>query len=163
LINDLDLEVKEINTGQIYKPWILNSQPQIDSLRLAPVRGVDSLNTSEQISISLPAAGSYEIRVVGNTVNNSTIPFHIAYDIDTLNRFEFLSPQHSSDVNRAENERIFIKWATAVADTNQTGILSISYDGGIVWNPVQTLKRILCPVHSSEWKQGSESFILMNL
>lgn len=140
LINDLDLEVKEINTGQIYKPWILNSQPQIDSLRLAPVRGRDSLNTSEQISISLAAAGNYEIRVIGNTVNNTTIPFHIAYTIDTLNRFEFLSPQHSSDVNRFENERIFINWATAVADTNQTGILSISYDGGIVWNSVQTVK-----------------------
>ena len=134
LVNDLDIELREINTGIIYRPWILNTKPQIDSLRLLPVRGRDSLNTAEQISLNLPSTGNYEIRVVGKSIINGKIPFHVAYSLDTLNRFEFLSPQHSSDVNRSETERIFVRWATAVADTNQTGKLSISYDGGSTWN-----------------------------
>lgn len=140
LINDLDFELKDITTGMVYKPWVLNTQAQIDSLRLQARRGRDSLNTTEQISVDLPTAGTYEIKVIGRSVSNGKIPFHIAYSLDTLNRFEFVSPQHSSDVNRSETERIFVKWSTAVADTNQTGKLSISYDGGSSWNLVQELK-----------------------
>lgn len=140
LINDLDVELREINTGQVYKPWVLNSSPHVDSLRLLPTRGRDSLNTAEQISLILPSPGIYEIRVVGKSISANSISFHIAYSIDSLNSFEFLSPQHSSDVNRAEAENIFVRWRTAIADTNQLGELSISYDRGSSWQAIQTFK-----------------------
>lgn len=133
LNNDLDLELREINTGTIYKPWVLNLAANADSLKKTALGKRDSLNTSEQVSIALPAAGNYEIRVVGAGIIAGAIPFAVAYTTDTLNTFHFTSPQHASDVNREENPEIFIRWKTMVADTNQTGNLKISYDAGLNW------------------------------
>jgi hypothetical protein len=69
------------------------------------------------------------------------LPFHIAYHTDTLNTFTFLSPQHASDVNREENQNVYIKWKTFVADSNETGSLYISYNSGSNWKLLkQSLK-----------------------
>lgn len=136
LIYDLDLDLTELNTGMIYKPWVLSSSPNIDSLNKLPVRKRDSLNTSEQVSIQLPAAGTYQVRITGHTIPASSISFHIAYRIDTLNTFSFISPQHTSDVNREENPELDIRWKTHVADTNTTGNLSVSFDAGVNWQPI---------------------------
>ena len=141
LINDLDIELAEISTGNIFKPWVLSTFPNADSLAKVPVRKRDSLNTAEQISIQLPTAGNYQVKVTGTSVVNPALAFHIAYNTDTLNTFSFTSPQHSSDVNRAENPVLNIKWRTFVADTNQTGNLSISYNNGVSWQLIrQSLK-----------------------
>lgn len=134
LVNDLDLEVTEINSGLIYKPWVLSSFPNADSLKKLPVRKRDSLNTAEQVSIDLPAAGQYQIKVTANqiqTVNKQ--PFHVAYAWDTLNMLRFTNPVHHSDIIREENPNLKIKWKIAVADTNTLGDLSISYDNGNTW------------------------------
>ena len=143
LINDLDLEVKEINSGVIYQPWVLNIAPKADSLSKAATRKRDSLNTSEQVSIALPAAGIYQLKVKANSVLNSLLPFHVAYKIDTINTFTFTSPLHASDVARSNSEPHTIRWSTYLADTNQTGNLYISYDDGASWKlVVQGLKLI---------------------
>ncbi|WP_170971188.1 S8 family peptidase [Ilyomonas limi] len=137
LINDLDLEVQELNTRAIYKPWVLNTSANANSLSAPPTRRRDSLNTSEQVSIPLPAAGTYQVKVIGSSVSTPVLPFHIAYHVDTLNTFVFTSPQHASDVNREEDPYVFIKWKTFVADSNQTGNLYISYNGGTSWQLLQ--------------------------
>lgn len=139
LINDLDLEVKEINTGNLFLPWVLSTAPHIDSLKKLPRRGRDSLNTSEQVSIQLPAPGNYQIYVKG-TALVSPIYFNVAHNIDTLNTFMFTSPVHTSDVNRFENEFLNIRWITFVADTNQTGNIFISYNSGITWQLISQVK-----------------------
>ncbi len=142
LINDLDLELIQSSNGTIYKPWVLSAAAHIDSLIKLPVRKRDSLNTAEQVSIQLPAAGNYQIKVIGTSVTSSTIPFTIAYHIDTLNTFRFTSPQHTSDVNRDENPDLDIRWKTFVADTNQTGSLYISYNGGVNWQLLKAAHKI---------------------
>jgi len=142
LINDLDIELTELSSGNIFKPWVLSYFPNVDSLAKLPVRKRDSLNTAEQISIQLPNAGNYQVKVTGSSVINASLPFHIAYNIDTLNTFVFTNPIHTSDVNRAENETLNIKWRTFVADTNQTGNLSISYNNGISWQLIKQSQKI---------------------
>jgi hypothetical protein len=136
LINDLDIEVVYTNTGTTYKPWVLNSAANTDSLKQIATRKRDSLNTCEQVSIELPQAGNYQIKVTGTTVIN-TMPFNIAYNIDTLNTFQFTNPQHANDVNREEISNLTIKWKTFVTDTNTTGSLSISYNNGATWQLIQ--------------------------
>lgn len=133
IINDADLEVKETASGIVYKPWVLSAAANADSLMLLPERKRDSLNTSEQVSIRLPAAGSYEISVAGYDISTASLPFHIAFKTDTLHTFRFTNPLHTSDVNREENELLKIKWRTFVADTNETGDLYMSYDRGKSW------------------------------
>ncbi|MFM6925814.1 MAG: S8 family serine peptidase [Ferruginibacter sp.] len=142
LINDLDIELTEIASGNTFKPWVLSSFPNIDSLAKPPVRKRDSLNTSEQISIQLPNAGNYLVKVTGTSVSNPSLPFNIAYNIDTLNTFVFTNPVHTSDVNRAENETLNIRWRTFVADTNQTGNLFISYNNGNSWQQIRQSYKI---------------------
>lgn len=137
LINDLDLEVTELKSGIIYHPWVLSTTTHIDSLAKAPVQKRDSLNTAEQVSIQLPAAGNYEISVKGTTISSMPVPFHIAYNTDTLNTFYFTSPQHASDVNRAENEILTIRWKTFVRDSQEKGDLYISYDDGTNWQMLE--------------------------
>jgi Subtilase family len=137
LVNDLDLELVEQSSGRTYQPWGLNTFPHIDSLKKAAVRKRDSLNTAEQVSIEFPVEGAYQITVKGTAIKSANLPFHVAYQIDTLNSFLFLSPQHASDVNREENINLDIKWQTFVADTNQTGSLYISYNMGNNWQLVQ--------------------------
>lgn len=137
LVNDLDLELIETATGTIYKPWVLSVAAHADSLAKLPQRKRDSLNTAEQVSISLPAAGNWQVRVTGTAVTGSPQAFYVAWKTDTLNTFRFTSPVHTSDVNRAENPDLVIRWNTFVADTNQTGDLSVSYNGGTSWQPVQ--------------------------
>ncbi len=137
IVNDLDIELQEVATGIIYKPWCLSSFPHKDSLSKLPIRRRDSLNTVEQISIDLPNGGLYNIRVIGVKVN--TIPaqaFHIAYNWDTLNTFTFINPLQAADVNKEENPTLTIKWKTRVADTNTSGNFFISYNNGSTWQPV---------------------------
>ena len=142
LINDLDLEIVDINNGIVYQPWVLNATAHIDSLAKLPNRKRDSLNTAEQVSIQLPAAGDYQLKVSGTPIAVASIPFHVAWHIDTLNTFHFTSPQHTSDVNRAEDANLFIRWKTFVADTNTTGNLFVSYNRGMNWQLIQPSYKI---------------------
>lgn len=140
LINDLDLEVLELNTGIVYKPWVLNAAAHTDSLSELPTRKRDSLNSAEQVSVQLPVAGSYQIKITGTVVNTASLPFHIAYHIDTLNTFVFTNPLQASDL-AITDANVFIRWKTFIADTNQTSNLYISYNNGINWQLIkQSLK-----------------------
>ncbi len=142
IINDVDVELIETTTGIIYKPWVLKTVANIDSLNALPVRKRDSLNTAEQISITLPTAGSYQIKVVGTNIINAPLPFAVAYKIDTLNTFSFTNPQHTSDVNIQEDENLQVQWKTFVADTNQLGNIFISYNSGTNWELLQSNLKI---------------------
>ncbi len=64
LVNDLDLELTD-GTNTTY-PWILD--PSITGCTNPAVRGVDTLNNMEKISIINPVAGSYTIKVKGTEV-----------------------------------------------------------------------------------------------
>ncbi|MBP6430728.1 MAG: S8 family serine peptidase [Ferruginibacter sp.] len=140
LLNNLDIEVKDINTNAIYLPWVLSTAANADSLNKVAVRKKDTLNTAEQITIDLPSAGNYEIKVIGTNIANTNVPFSVAYSIDTLNTFQFISPQHASDININENPLLDVKWKTFVADTNQIGKLYISYNRGLSWDLISQQK-----------------------
>ncbi len=160
ILNDLDLEVIESNTGTIYKPWVLNAAAHIDSLAKLSTRQRDSLNTAEQVSIVLPASGNYQVKVTGTNMNNASLPFHIAWRMDTLNTFHFTSPQHSSDVNREEDTELFIRWKTFVADTNQTGNLYISYNRGVDWQLIQPSYKLYTNQYSWSIKDTASTAVV---
>ncbi len=142
IINDIDLEVLEVNTGVLYKPWVLSTAASNDSLAKPPVRKRDSLNTAEQVSIALPAAGNYQIKINGTTINTSALPFSVAFAVDTLNTFRFINPQHTADVNRQEKENLLVKWKASIADTSQTANLYISYNNGAAWQLLQAAQKL---------------------
>ncbi len=142
LINDLDLSLTQLSNGVVNLPWVLSSFANRDSLLKPATRRLDTLNTTEQVSISLPAAGNYTINVKAKNIIGDALPFSIVYTIDTLNTFRFTSPIHQIEVDKAESPFSNITWVTQVADTNTTGNLAISYNAGTTWNTVQNNVRI---------------------
>jgi hypothetical protein len=160
LINDLDLEVLDIANGILYKPWVLSTIANPDSLTKEPTRKRDSLNTAEQVSISLPVAGNYQIKVNATTVSTSSLPFNIAWHVDTLNTFAFTSPLHSSDVNKEENPNLDIRWKTFVADTNTTGNLYISYNSGANWQLIRSSQKIYTNYYQWPIKDTNSTAVL---
>ncbi|HKO80421.1 MAG TPA: S8 family peptidase, partial [Chitinophagaceae bacterium] len=160
IINDPDLELIELNTGTIYKPWVLNAAAHVDSLAKLPTRRRDSLNTAEQVSIHLPATGNYQLKVTGTNIPSAALSFHVAWHIDTLNTFHFTSPQHTSDVIREEDANLFIRWKTFVADTNQTGNLYISYNRGVDWQLLQSSYKLYTNQYSWAIKDTNSTALL---
>ena len=133
LINDLDIELIQVSTGQTWQPWVLNSYPQIDSLNQLAKRKRDSLNNIEQITLDNPASGNYQLKVTGyNVLPNTLQNFHIAWQLDSADKFEWQFPtKHDFIFPSASNN---IRWRSTFAASN--GILEYSTNGS-TWQQIQ--------------------------
>jgi hypothetical protein len=132
LQNDLDLQLKENNTGQTWLPWVLNSAANKDSLILLPVRKRDSLNNIEQVSIDNPAAGNYTISVRGFNVPSGPQLFSIAYQFDSANSFLWHFPSTMDNVFPKQNN--LIRWGDSF--NNASGTIDYSIDNGNSWSNI---------------------------
>ena len=132
LINDLDLELKEILSGQTWQPWVLNPYPHIDSLSQAAKRKKDTLNNIEQITIDDPVAGNYQLKVTGFNVSTPAQSFHIAWQWDTTDKFEWQFPTTNDFIFPSVNNTI--RWQSSFAASG--GTLEYS-TGGNSWQPIQ--------------------------
>lgn len=92
LIKDLDLECINLTTGKIWYPWILSTYPSPDSLILPARRGIDTINNIEQITISFPEAGPYEIHVRGNKSGSEDQEYALTWLIELNNSFQWVYP-----------------------------------------------------------------------
>lgn len=75
LINDLDLEVTD-SGGTIYKSWVLDT---LNCNNLA-LRGKDTLNNIEQITIDNPKSGRLIIAVKGSRITNPFQTYSLTWD-----------------------------------------------------------------------------------
>jgi hypothetical protein len=136
LINDLDLRVRSATTNETWLPWVLSSSPNRDSLLLPPVRTIDTLNNTEQISLDLPEKGDYIIEVNGRKVITGSQPFALAYQIDTTNYFLWTYPS-STDVLTANSDNV-LRW-----ETNISGNATIEYStDGTTWRTLTSTTAI---------------------
>ncbi len=131
LVNDLDLSLTSTLLQDSIKPWVLNSFPNVDSLSALPKRKRDSLNNIEQITLDNPIAGTYSINVVGYNLPTGTVPFSIAYSVDTIPYFKWQSPA-KNDFIPAGQTRIS-RWENI---GNSIGSIEMSYVNNILWNTV---------------------------
>lgn len=132
LINDLDLELIEVSSGQSWEPWVLNSFPHIDSLNQLAKRKRDSLNNIEQITLDNPVAGSYQLNVTGfNVLPATSQNFHIAWQLDSADKFEWQFPTKNDFIFPSVNNNI--RWRSSFSATN--GILEYSL-GGNSWQQI---------------------------
>lgn len=133
LINDLDIELIEVSSGQIWQPWVLNSFPHIDSLSQPAKRKKDTLNNIEQITLDNPAPGSYQLKVIGYSIlPASSQNFHIAWQVDTADKFEWQFPAKNDFIFPSANNNI--RWQSSFAASS--GTLEYSTDGN-TWQLIQ--------------------------
>ncbi len=130
LVNDLNLEVFQTSTGTSWRPWVLSHYPNADSLALPAKRMKDHLNNIEQVTISVPESGNYELHVFGEKVTFNPQNFSLTYENET--GFEWIYPLKSSQI---ESEKgIQIRWQ--YAGVNTTGSLEYQIVGSNTWNMI---------------------------
>ncbi|MBK9569842.1 MAG: S8 family peptidase [Chitinophagaceae bacterium] len=129
LVNDVDLELFYPLTSQTWQPWVLSNFPHRDSLLLPAVRKRDGLNTVEQITLDNPSSGSYVIKVRGFAITTASQTFHIAWQLDAANNFEWNYPRQSDPVLAGEQN--VLRWQSTLTAIN--GSLQYSTDNGNSW------------------------------
>ena len=139
LVNDLDLELMNTSSGEIWKPWVLNSFPPIDSLQKPAVRKRDSLNNAEQITLEDPVPGNYSFTVKGFNVVTSSQSFHIAYQLDSANVFEWHFPTASDFIFPSSSNTL--RWNSTFGPVS--GKLEYSIDNGNSWQTIDNQVNII--------------------
>tara|TARA_R110002096_G_scaffold74101_1_gene175537 strand:+ start:68393 stop:73288 length:4896 start_codon:yes stop_codon:yes gene_type:complete len=127
LVNDLDMEVDQNGTN--YKPWILDHTPNQASLNANAVRGLDSLNNIEQVTIVNPGSGDITVTVDGSSIPGSAQEFYIVYEF-VKDEIVITYPMGGESFVPGEDE--VIRWDAPEGNTNFT--LEHSDDGGSTWN-----------------------------
>jgi hypothetical protein len=128
LVNDLDLFVKNVTTGEVWHPWVLSSYPNKDSLSSIAKRGIDTLNNIEQVTIENLAPGIYIITIKGSNITTPNQLFAVAYQMDVADAFEWIFPNATDII--IPNRYNVIRWQTKI---NQMSRLEFSYNGSD-WN-----------------------------
>ena len=132
LVNDLDLELINVSTQEIWKPWVLNNFPHLDSLKQLPVRKRDSLNNVEQITLNNPAAGAYQFKVTGKNVSTASQNFSIAYQFDSIDVFEWNFPTKNDFLFSSTTNTL--RWSSSF--NASTGALEYSINNGASWQQI---------------------------
>ncbi len=132
LVNDLDFVVRKVSSGESWQPWILNSSPSISALQQAAQRGADHLNNVEQVTISFPAEGDYEIKVNGFDVPEGLQIFFVAYEMTS--GFEWIYPLQKDALK--SNTTNIIRWRWNNIPT--VGSLEYRFVSENSWNSIST-------------------------
>jgi len=122
LIANLDIRLYNPVTGLFHYPWVLNTYPNADSLRLPAKRGIDDINVVELISIDQLTGGDYliEINYKNKVAINGFVPqAHVAIAFDTIDFFEWAYP--FKDRPLIANTQTIVRWSHSF--TQETGKL----------------------------------------
>ncbi|MDD5344604.1 MAG: S8 family serine peptidase, partial [Smithella sp.] len=166
LINNLDLYLRNVQSGTIYRPWVLHDSGMndgtippngLDSVITPTIikndsarHGIDTLNNVRVIDIDYPAAGQWEIVVSGDITQDQSTKqginqdFSLIYDIkpDGLNlNFQPDSVYHFSGITdwKYKYDAKFLNTASTQIDSGAT--LNCSAGGEIRILPEFKAKR----------------------
>jgi hypothetical protein len=127
LVNDLDLMVTHPNTGTSWLPWVLNHEPSLASLTQPAQRQADHVNVVEQVTITNPPDGIFEIKVTGYNISEAPQSYNIVYAVNS--GFEWIFPLESNSMQAFRNT--FIRWQWSHAPT--TGKIEFKYENELDW------------------------------
>lgn len=126
LVNDFDLKVVT-PAGDTLKPWVLDP---LNPASLA-VRGTDTLNNIEQVTVDAPTAGAYIILVDGKTLPYGSTDFVLSWVIQEP---EVLLTCPFGGESFNTNDTMYVAWD---ASPGQTGTWKVEYNlDGATWQTV---------------------------
>lgn len=132
LVNDLNMTVTDPAMTD-FNPWILDPTPDPILLDLPAIRGVDSLNNVEQVTIESASSGSYTITINGYQIPLGTQKYYLVYEFET-DSIHVTFPVGGEGIEPSATE--LIRW-----DAYGTiGTFSISYseNNGSSWNQISS-------------------------
>jgi PKD repeat protein len=133
LVNDLDMLLTDPGTTP-YQPWILNPTATTAALTTTAWRGTDTLNNMEQVTLSSPAAGTYEVRVTGTEVPMGPQRYYVIYYMDMPGP-EVIYPIGGEGFVPGEQE--ILRWDAP----KESGdfLLEYTVDNGSTWDTITTV------------------------
>lgn len=135
LVNDLDLKLFHPASGQEWHPWVLNPFPHPDSLQLPAKRTEDHLNTVEQISLSSPEGGLYQVKVRASELAGESQRCYISYQWETEKSFIWTFPTERDNMPMDGENLSAFRWENTYE--GEVGTLEYSLDGGVSWQMIE--------------------------
>ncbi|WBO83334.1 S8 family serine peptidase [Hymenobacter yonginensis] len=109
LLNDLDLTLVRPTDGQRWLPWTLSAYPHPDSLARPARRRPNHRDNAEQITLDLPAAGTYELRVRGYQLAQGPQAYSLAFELES--GLAWVHPTSARNLRAAEAALLRWQWA----------------------------------------------------
>lgn len=132
LINDVDFEVVN-NDGAVILPWVLDTSRS--NVNAFATHGVDHINNEEQVTIDIPAAGTYTLRVKGDpSYLHAPQEYFIVYDIIPT-ELDLTFPSVGEPL--VSNESVTVNWDAWDYSSN-TFTLQYSINNGANWIDIAT-------------------------
>ncbi len=132
LVNDLNLLATAPNTF-VFQPWVLNYTQTTAALTSNAVRGRDSVNNAEQVSVKNPQPGTWNISISSFDVPQGPQPYVLVYYFEPRG-ITLTYPQGGEHFNAGVTERI--RWDAN--DINLPITLEYSSDNGLNWNVISS-------------------------
>ena len=133
IVNDLNIVLRDPNNTS-YNPWVLDSSlPSSDSkLGSFAVRGVDHINTMEQVTVDNPVSGNWTVEVSGFNVPSGPQSYFIAYEF-LKDEVKFMYPLQGDRISSKDQYQL--KWDSA----GNAGTFTLEYqlDNG-AWATIVT-------------------------
>lgn len=148
LVNNLNMQVTD-PSSVAWNPWILDPTPNASNLNTPAVRGVDSLNNAEQVTIDNPAAGAYTVSINGYAVPSTSVNYYLVWEFRT-NDVTWIYPNGGEGFVPGETE--VLRWD----GQRNLGTYTLEYttNNGTTWNVInstvpQTLQQLSWVVPNS--------------
>ncbi|QDO95513.1 S8 family serine peptidase [Formosa sediminum] len=120
IVNNLNLSLTA-PSSTTYNPWVLDSSPSIASLSAPATRGIDNLNTIEQVTVDNPSAGSWTLNIDGNNVPLGPQTYYVVYEY-VYDELEIVFPLENQKFTPGET--YYVRWDSY----GDTGAFNISYE-----------------------------------
>lgn len=148
LVNNLNMTVTDPSSA-VWNPWILDPTPLVASLTAPAVRGVDSLNNAEQVTLDNPAAGTYTVSIEGYAIPSAGQRYYIVWEFRS-EEVTMTYPNGGEGFVPGESE--VLRWDGG----RNLGAYTLEYtsDNGATWNTIannvpQTLQQLTWVVPST--------------
>ena len=169
LVNDLDLELSLPATSQRWKPWVLNSFPNTDSLKSPAQRKRDSINNVEQVTLENPVSGNYEVNINGYNLPTASQQYFVAYSLDTSVSFHWQKPTGTGFAEAGT--RTILRWQNtftgtgsieySFADNNWLPLANIDLSTKyFYWNAPDTISAALLRMKIGNAYFNSDTFLI---
>lgn len=131
LVNNLDMTMTTPQAA-IVQPWVLDYTPTVAALNANAVPGTDIRNNHEQITLNVPAAGTYTVTIAGTSVPMGPQPYFITWYFEPVNELVLTYPNGGEGL--APGETHTIRWDLQ----DQTADVDLEYtvDAGVTWLPI---------------------------
>lgn len=130
LVNNLNMTLTD-PSSVAWNPWILDPTPLVASLSAPAVRGVDSLNNMEQVTLNSPVAGTYTVTINGYAIPSTGQRYYLVWEFRSQ---EVTMTYPNGGEGFVPGETEVLRWD----GQRDQGAYALDYstDNGATWNVI---------------------------